>query len=121
MQAQTGTVKATLGGNHSCAHDSDTLIVCWAFTEHIAAVDAANGKVLWQLPDTSADRIMPRISAVRRGMIYATAGGNGPVILDGRTGKDKVTSVAIAPTLVIPGYGLVLSARGGLFAHRATG
>ena len=45
------------------------------------------GKVLWELPDKSADRIMPRVISVRRGLIYATAGGNGPVILDARTGQ----------------------------------
>ncbi len=121
LEAKTGTVKATLPGGHTCAHDGETLVVCWNFTQHLAALDATNGKVLWELPDKSADRIMPAVSSVRRGMIYATAGSNGPVILDARTGKDKVTSVAIAPTLVVPGYGLVLSSRGGLFAHRATG
>jgi outer membrane protein assembly factor BamB len=121
LEAKSGAVKATVAAHHTCAHDTDALIVCWNFTQHIAALNAADGKLLWELPDKSADRIMPRVTSVRRGLIYATAGGNGPVILDARTGKDKVTSVAIAPSLVVPGYGLLLSARGGLFAHRATG
>ncbi len=121
LEAKTGAVKATVPAHHTCAHDTEALVVCWDFTSHLAAIDAANGKLLWELPDKSADRIMPRITSVRRGVIYATAGTNGPVILDARTGKDKVTGVAVAPTLAVPGYGLVLSARGGLFAHRATG
>jgi outer membrane protein assembly factor BamB len=121
LEAKTGAVKATLAASHTCAHDSEALVVCWNFTQHLTAVDVANGKVLWELPVSSADRIMPRVASVRRGMIYATAGSNGPVILDARTGKDKVTSAAVAPSVVVPGDGLLLSSRGGLFAHRATG
>lgn len=121
LEAKTGTVKANVAGSHTCAHDSESIVVCWRFTEHVLAIDAANGKTLWELPDTSADRIIPRVLTLRRGMIYSTAGSNGPVIIDARTGKDKVTSVVITPTRVIPGFGLVLSERGGLFAHKATG
>jgi hypothetical protein len=47
----------------------------------------------------------PLSNAAYRGLLY-TAAGKGDVILNARTGADEVANVAIAPDLVVPGYGL---------------
>jgi hypothetical protein len=88
--------------------------------DHVAGVEVSSGKTLWEISSATADRILPRVLSVRKGALYVTAAANGAVILDARTGKDKVTSIAVAPQLVVPGYGLILSERGGLFAYKAT-
>lgn len=122
LEAGTGKLRATLPGYHNCLWDADALVVCWGYTtEHVAGVEVGSGKTLWELSSATADRIVPRILSIRKGAIYGTAGTNGPVILDARTGKDRVTAVAVAPARVVPGYGLILSERGGLFAYKATG
>jgi outer membrane protein assembly factor BamB len=121
LEANTGKVRATMGGNHTCLWDADALAVCWSYADHVAGIEVSSGKTLWELSTTMADRIVPRILSVRKGALYGIAGGNGPVIIDARTGRDRVTSANIAPIRVVPGYGLVLSDRGGLFAYKATG
>jgi outer membrane protein assembly factor BamB len=121
LEANTGKVRATMGGNHTCLWDAEAIVVCYTYADHVAGIEVSSGKTLWELSSTTADRIVPRILSIRRGALYVTAGGNGPVILDARTGRDRVTAVAVAPIRVVPGYGLVLSDRGGLFAYKATG
>jgi outer membrane protein assembly factor BamB len=122
LESNTGKVRATLPGYHNCLWDADALVVCWGYTtEHVVAVEVTSGKTLWELSSATADRIVPRILSVRKGAIYATAGTNGAVILDARTGKDRITAVAVAPARVVPGYGLLLSEKGGLFSYKATG
>jgi len=121
LESNTGKVRATLQGGHTCLWDTDALVVCSGYTDHVACIEVSSGKTLWEISPATADRIIPRVLSVRKGAVYATAGPNGPVILDGRTGKDRVTSAGIAPTRVVPGYGLLLSDKGGLFSYKATG
>lgn len=120
LEAATGKLRATQPGNHTCAWDTDAIVVCWGYVDHVAGVEVSSGKTLWEISSATADRILPRVLSVRKGALYVTAAANGAVILDARTGKDKVTSIAVAPQLVVPGYGLILSERGGLFAYKAT-
>lgn len=66
--------------------------------------------------------VAPELHAAYRGLLY-TAADNGDVILNARTGADEVVNVAIAPDLVVPGYGLVRDDSNGdnwLLAYPAT-
>jgi PQQ-like domain len=121
LESNTGKVRATLQGGHTCLWDTDAVVVCSGYTDHVAGIELSSGKILWEISPATADRIIPRVLSARKGAVYATAGPNGPVILDALTGKDRVTAAGIAPTRVVPGYGLLLSDRGGLFAYKATG
>lgn len=72
----------------------------WAF-------DAAGGELLWKLPNRTAYRIAPRVTAVWHGRIYGST-ENGPVALDARTGEGLPTSPGIAPYAVNEYVGLAL-------------
>jgi hypothetical protein len=105
----------------SCAYDGAAVTVCSSsIAQWVFAVDTA-GKDLWELPDRAARRVAPTVTAVWHGAVYATT-GNGPVVLDARTGADRNVDPGIAPVLVDDYVGL---ARDGtdrrLTAYPATG
>jgi outer membrane protein assembly factor BamB len=101
-----GTVVTTLDGRHTCVDDGEDTIVCDS-GEHVVALDRESGETLWELPDEAAGRIAPTVTAARSGAVY-TDTDNGPVILDARTGEDRVTDLTVAPDDVVPGFGLVV-------------
>ncbi|MFD4320507.1 hypothetical protein [Streptomyces sp. NPDC058548] len=93
-------------GSTSCAHDQAQTLVCAdAFTA--TGVDAATGRLLWNLRDGVGDRKPPRVTAVWHGRVYGRGAG-GPVALDARTGADMPTQPEAAPLLVSAYVGIVL-------------
>ncbi|MFE9120414.1 hypothetical protein [Streptomyces sp. NPDC007172] len=83
----------------------------------VYGVEPSTGKVAWQLPDTQADRIAPKITTAWRGRVYGTT-PNGAIALDARTSKD-VPSPHVAPLLVNESTGIVLN--DGLVAYPTSG
>ncbi|MGW1180357.1 outer membrane protein assembly factor BamB family protein [Streptomyces drozdowiczii] len=97
---RTGRTAITLGDEVSgddCAYDGRKTLICSGsggtdVTVH--AFDATNGKLLWKLPDTGADRVAPSVSAVWHGRVYGTA-NDAPVMLDATTGEDLASPGAV--------------------------
>ncbi|QSY49611.1 MULTISPECIES: PQQ-binding-like beta-propeller repeat protein [Streptomyces] len=70
------------------------------------AVDVRTAQVLWRLPDASAHRVAPVVTAAWHGVVYAQV--DQAMTLDARTGQDLRTDIGpVSPTLVNEGYGLV--------------
>ncbi|MEO3799312.1 hypothetical protein [Nonomuraea sp. B1E8] len=106
-----------------CIHDQEATLLCqnsFYFDNPLTAYDTSTGKKLWQLP--VAERVAPRMTTAYRGLVYGST-SNGPVILDARAGKDKVTTLSVAPIRVITGFGFAVRERerNSLFAYPATG
>jgi outer membrane protein assembly factor BamB len=86
-----------------CRHDRAAVLVCTrAIQDVIVGVDVRSGASLWQL-EMSASRIVPKITAVWHGAVYATT-TNGPVVLDANTGKDRQAAPG-AEVYVVNQYG----------------
>lgn len=89
-------------GNVDCRLDDTSVAVCTFQSpgrrSYVAAFDSAQGQELWRLPDEAARRAAPTVTAVWHGLVYGQA-DEGPVVLDARTGKDKlvpnITPVAV--------------------------
>ncbi|WP_405861861.1 hypothetical protein OG361_40590 [Streptomyces sp. NBC_00090] len=128
LDPETGTVKQEVPEDFAgsrCDHDGQQTIVCswdqgnlykvWAFNDRTASL-------LWQLPDQTANRIAPRVTAVWNGRIYGKT-NDGPLALDTRTGADLPTRPGAAPFLVNGYTGLALSPypEDDLTAYPATG
>lgn len=114
LDPATGAVKQDLPEGFAgsrCDHDGKSTVVCswdqgslhqvWAFNDR-------SGSSLWQLPDQTANRIAPRVTAVRNGRVYGET-SDGPLVLDSRTGADLPTRPGAAPFLVNGHIGLALS------------
>lgn len=114
LDPATGTVKHEVPEGFAgsrCDHDGQNTVVCswdqgslhnvWAFNDRTASL-------LWQLPDQTANRIAPRVTAVRNGRVYGET-DDGPLALDSRTGADLPTRPGAAPFLVNGHTGLALS------------
>ncbi|MFI8769475.1 hypothetical protein ACIGN6_31850 [Streptomyces sp. NPDC053792] len=114
LDPATGTAKHEAPENIAgsrCDHDGQNSVVCswdqgnlhkvWAFNDRTASL-------LWQLPDQTANRIAPRVTAVWNGRIYGKT-DDGPLALDSRTGADLPTRPGAAPFLVNGYTGLALS------------
>ena len=105
----------------TCRFDGRRTVVCGSSQgDHAFAVDGETGDTLWKLPDQSANRVAPDITAVYDGMVYGTT-ANGPLVLNARTGKDVNDSPGIAPVAVDPDVGIADTASSGLEAYLATG
>ncbi|WP_291413773.1 PQQ-binding-like beta-propeller repeat protein [Actinophytocola sp.] len=106
----------------NCHADGRDTIVCAGIDgldEAVAAgYDVRSGKLLWQLPDESANRIAPEVHAARNGAVYGSVEDRG-VVLDARTGEDEAVDQEIVPTRVVRGFGLRLD-RSGIVAYPAT-
>ncbi|MFE2991444.1 hypothetical protein [Streptomyces sp. NPDC059262] len=93
----------------ACAYDDQSMLICsgtGAASLVTYGLDAATGKVKWQLPDEGADRIAPDVTAAWHGRVYGRANDKA-VALDARTGKD-LPSPGAAPMAVNESTGLVL-------------
>ncbi|MBW5423485.1 PQQ-binding-like beta-propeller repeat protein [Streptomyces sp. BG9H] len=78
-----------------CAYDGRSTTVCTG-GDSVTAYDPGTGKVRWALPDKSENRVAPKVTLVRAGLVYGTT-ENGPVVLDATTGADKEDNPGIAP------------------------
>jgi len=105
IDPRTGAVRQSTDGAFGaarCSFDGGTLTVCsessglvrWA-----AAFDTTTLSWLWNLPDEESGRVAPLVTSVWHGNVYGST-ENGPVIIDGRTGTDKVTDPGAAPYVV---------------------
>jgi outer membrane protein assembly factor BamB len=122
VDVATGRARATLKTGYFCQFDLDSVVVCqndrfYSLDDHVIAMDSATGRTLWEFP--APGRKTPTIALARRGAIYAKT-DTGSLILDARSGADKVTTLPFTPDQVVAGYGFTFNDRGGLFVHRAT-
>ncbi|MFE9966446.1 hypothetical protein [Streptomyces sp. NPDC005525] len=117
LDARTGTVRQNLPSGlfgSSCRYDAKDTVVCAGMgsqSQVVCALDATSGKMLWQLPDKQADRIAPEVAAAWHGRVYGET-GNGPVILDARSGDDVPAHPAIVPRLLNESTALALDDSG---------
>ncbi len=93
-----------------CVWDEAATTVCGG-AARVFAVDATTAAPLWELPDTGANRVAPRLTTAWHGAVYGTT-VNGPVVLDARTGADRDTRPGAAPVLVNAYLGLGAEASG---------
>jgi outer membrane protein assembly factor BamB len=115
LSAADGAVRATVSGRQDCSSAAADVLVCVGF-DRVEALEAS-GKPLWSLPDKAAGRVMPYVSTVYSGLVYARS--NKGVILDARTGKDLVTGLDWTPDEIVPGYGIERNKTEGLLTCRA--
>ncbi|MFG2298483.1 hypothetical protein [Streptomyces sp. NPDC048603] len=128
LDAETGTVKREVPEDFAgsrCDHDGKTTIVCSWDLGNLYKVRAFNDRTaspMWQLPDQTANRIAPRVTAVWNGRVYGKT-DDGPLALDAQTGADLPTQPGVAPFLVNGYTGLALSPapEDDLTAYPATG
>ncbi|ONK14147.1 hypothetical protein STBA_49260 [Streptomyces sp. MP131-18] len=126
LRVSDGEQILELGGPDSrslpCSHDGQGTFVCQTpYGEEVIAYDDRSGEELWRLPDETAGRISLRVTAVRHGAVYGST-DNGALILDARTGQDRVTDLPLAPLDVGPGFGLVIAPTTAyVYLHPATG
>jgi hypothetical protein len=89
-------------GDATCQLADTSVAVCTFLTparrSYLAAFDTVQGQELWRLPDEAARRSAPTVTAVWHGLVYGQADA-GPVVLDARTGKDKLVP-PIAPVAI---------------------
>jgi hypothetical protein len=102
-----------------CVWDEASVTVC-SGPNRTFALDAVSAQLLWSLP--AAGRVPPQLTTAWHGAVYGTT-VNGPVVVDGRTGRDRNAAPGAAPVVVDgylgigPGSGLL----GGLAITPATG
>ncbi|MFE0099871.1 hypothetical protein [Streptomyces sp. NPDC059009] len=127
LDARNGSVKAKLTdgpSSRTCRYDAKDTLVCGGLgttQQEATALDARTGKTLWRLPDQSADRIAPKVTAVWHGCVYGTT-DSGAVVLNARSGEDVSARAGAAPVLVNESVGLALDKRGDqLMAYPTTG
>ncbi|WP_329460913.1 outer membrane protein assembly factor BamB family protein [Streptomyces sp. NBC_01431] len=106
VDARTGAERARYAdGGHKhvhpwrCLWDTQSLVLCrdqlGGQVNALVVFDTSTVRKVWALPDASG-RIVPEVTAVWHGAVYGRT-GNGPVVLDGRTGKDRDTRPGAAP------------------------
>lgn len=85
----------------SCRSDDQALTICslapYVGTDAVLGFDAT-GAELWRVTRDSG-RVPPTVTTAWHGMVYGYTDA-GPLVLDGRTGQDRITSAATAPLLV---------------------
>ncbi|MGC4765866.1 PQQ-binding-like beta-propeller repeat protein [Micromonospora sp. DT46] len=104
----------TGGGASVCRYDDESVVVCSQHlvsrTGTMVAYDTTSHERLWQVPGKDSGREAPKITAARRGVVYGST-SNGPLILDARTGQDRVTDLPFVPEVVVPGFGIDVEQR----------
>jgi outer membrane protein assembly factor BamB len=116
VSTSDGAVRSTLTGRQDCSPATADVLVCVA-PDRVEAVEVT-GKSLWSLPDEATGRVMPHVTAVYSGLVYALASSG--VILNAHTGENLVTDIEWTPDDVVPGYGIERDQLDGLSARRAT-
>jgi hypothetical protein len=100
VSAQSGKTLATL--NHvaySCYYDGQKTVVCGRYSDdgdrrHLVAFDRQSFDPLWELSGEDPRRLVPRLRGAWNGQVCGMVereNGEGYVILDARTGKDKTS------------------------------
>jgi len=92
-----------------CLYDQKAVLVCTG--GGVRAFSGAEGKLLWSLPDTVANRVAPQVTAVWHGAVYGKT-DNGPVILDAATGQDLSAQPGAAPSAVSEYAGIGIDKQG---------
>ncbi|MFJ3235738.1 PQQ-binding-like beta-propeller repeat protein [Streptomyces sp. NPDC086787] len=118
VDARTGRTLHTLpddlgDSDTDCTYDGLSVLVCsygMGGSRVAYGLDAADGKVLWHLPDKRADRIAPKVTTAWHGRVYGET-AEGVIALDARTGKD-LPSPGAAPLLVNESTGIGLGDSG---------
>jgi len=111
VDTATGRRVGSLPGVLRCRYDAKATEICWTphmvgdDPELVIGVDPGSGQKLWSLPDEASGRVAIDVTAAFHGAVYGSA-RHGSVVLDARTGADLVSDATIAPTQVVPGYGL---------------
>lgn len=115
----SGKTAMAVQGTQVCADDGAGIFVCAdKFDETLTGVDTRSRRVLWTLPDDKAGRFAPDFITAYHGAVYASV-ATSPLILDARTGEDKVPNLAVTPAAVLPGY-IIAEEGDGLVAYPAT-
>jgi outer membrane protein assembly factor BamB len=123
LSASTGRILATVNAILMCRDDEGGVLVCsdlHAQPSLTTAFDIRSGRRLWTLPDPATNRPALDLIGAFHGAVYATTVRSGPLVLDAKTGKELVTTLAVTPDRVVPGYGLTFM-DGELLAYPATG
>jgi hypothetical protein len=112
IEIATGRRVAAVPRILDCRYDDKATIVCSAsatFTDdpELMGIDAGSGQKLWSLPDKASGRVAIDVTAAFHGAVYGTVSKHVAVVLDARTGTDLVPDATVAPTQVVPGYGLL--------------
>ncbi|MEY9956695.1 PQQ-binding-like beta-propeller repeat protein [Streptacidiphilus sp. MAP5-52] len=113
LNAATGATVQTWDGDQAgttCTYDGIDTSVC-SSDSAVFAVNPTTGALMWQLPDTAANRIAPTVTTVWHGLIYGTT-ASGPVVLDAKTGKDRNDSPGVAPSVVDSNVAIALDPSG---------
>jgi hypothetical protein len=102
-----------------CVWDEADVTVC-SGPNRTFALDADSATMLWSLP--AAGRVPPQLTTAWHGAVYGTT-VNGPVVVDGRTGRDRNPSPGAAPLVVDAylGVGTGNGLLGGVVVTPATG
>jgi hypothetical protein len=110
--------------DYKCLFDGKETIVCWQPANNgnpagqAIGFDAYTGQKLWEIP-ANANQTSVDVTYAYDGRVYGNA--NGAVVLNARTGAQiTVDNNGTAPTMVVPGYGLVTDSTG-TTAYRANG
>ncbi|MEU8828895.1 HAD hydrolase-like protein [Streptomyces sp. NPDC048636] len=119
-----GRQRAALEGG-GCQYDGQSLILCTkdSYKPGITVFEARSFKKLWALPDNSG-RAVPRVNEFWHGAVYGDLPDHGldakPVVLDGRTGKDREADPGAAP-FEADQYGGVVRNENGVVFYGAVG
>lgn len=99
-----GTERAGLDGRFECRYDDRSVTVCsdagfLASPGRIVAFDTESVARLWELPAPGSDRLDVKVNVAFHGAVYGVT-ERGSVILDARTGADRVPDLQIEPIAV---------------------
>ncbi|MEV4175895.1 hypothetical protein [Nonomuraea sp. NPDC049709] len=105
VEIATGRVVAATKGKpgkpvphpSNCRYDEQAITVC-SGGDWVGALDARTGAWLWSITK-SGGRLVPYVTGAWHGVVYGRT-DNGPVVLDGRTGRDRETRPGVAPSVV---------------------
>ncbi|MFD9630343.1 outer membrane protein assembly factor BamB family protein [Streptomyces violascens] len=109
VDVRTGAERARYAGGGQlhlhpwrCRGDEQSLVLCAdqyaGQVDAVVVFNAATAAKVWSLPDASG-RIVPQVTAFWHGAVYGRT-TNGPVVLDGHTGKDRENKPGAAPFAV---------------------
>lgn len=104
LDIKTGEKKALAIGE--CVYDEKSLLVCHHGDKKLVGYEQQSLKKLWSIEKdaTEGGRVVPYFTTAWHGAVYTLAGGKDNVVLDGRTGKDKVADLGLEPDVVVKGY-----------------
>ncbi|GAA1541834.1 hypothetical protein [Kribbella lupini] len=106
VQTKTAVKKTRYLFGYTCHADAQKTVVCstdpGATEDEIVGFDDTTGKKLWGYTATSPGRVVPTVSAVFHGMVYATVQQK-PVLVNALTGQDVPVPTPTATPTGTPG------------------